>query len=252
MLRKMLQNAFLCILGIMVGCLALLWVVSVLLKGATQKFLVKFGPKKTVAVAIMALIFLPIATAHAGDTIARIEDGNLVKYQRVGIVARNVPKELTDEQAQQLVDGVGSPVEVSSTEYKNILGVPLVAKVTHFTVSLGKEGLGVERETNEFLDPRNVVSLVFLAVAVFLLGVIWIFERSKGTLFSVLFVLSMVCSFNLLVGRFMEATAFAVFTIVAMSTGGLLGLFLRRKEEKREREKASSDHVSETGHYHHA
>lgn len=223
----MLQNAFLCILGIMVGCLALLWVVSVLLKGATQKFLMKFGPKKTTVAAIMALIFLPIATAHAGETIVQIEDGNLVYYEKTKTkVIPNVPKGITAEQARQLVEEGVPAVKLSAEKGGYRFGLPITTIKTDTTVFF-RGGWTTEEVSNESLSVSSLFILTIMLIYCFYaeyLGNEAIFFIETG--FSILAVVAVL----------LWDTAFAqgVGELGILSfTCYFLGRYLHRRKEKR-------------------
>lgn len=156
----MLANVLLAILRIVVSCLALLFIVLALLKGAIQKFLVSFGLKKTVDVATMASMLLFVATAYAGDTITRIEGGNLVYDQKTGTVIRDVPEGLTAEQAEQLVSGTIPKVSLSSEKSGFFFGFPLTNIKTETTVSF-RSGWIVEGEGHESFSALYLLTNTF-------------------------------------------------------------------------------------------
>lgn len=205
-----------------------------------------------VSMVIAALALFAAVTAHAGETIVRIEDGDLVYYTRTKVIP-NVPKGITDaEQARQLVEGVIPSVDSSSTEHKDILGFPFVTKVAHSAVSFEKGEWRMEKDkyTDESLDLFSMAVFLFLIVFLFSGGFFCIPRVSWGSVVLTFFILTVAFIPTLIfAGDVKNGIGSILFTGITILAGGFLGGYLRNRKEKR---KASSGHVSAKGHYHHA
>lgn len=224
---EMIQRAFLTILGIMVGLLALLFVVLVLLKGAIQKLFVRFGPKKTAVVATMAVVLLSGVTAMAGDTIVQIKDGNLVYYEKTKEIPGLIPKGITAEQARQLADGAVPSVKFSTEETGFYLGLPITKIKTDTTVFFN--GRWIPEEVSE--ESLSVVYLSFLAVIL-----VYCFYAAYFDDRSMVFALAVALLFVACIvffedrGKLPEIGALAVLSFL----GGLLGRYLRIRRKKKQ------------------
>lgn len=223
---EMIQRAFLTILGIMVGLLALLFVVLVLIKGAIQKFLGKFSPKKTAVVATMALVLLSVATANAGEVV-KLEGNSLVYYQTTKEIP-NVPSGITAEQAQQLVDGVVPSVKLSADKAGFYFGLPIAETKTDTIISF-RGGWITEEVSNESLSVFSILVIAVLMLYVFIMA----YTDSRGVILFMVIVLTL----------FVSVAVFsldAAFTQVVGVLGTLsfisyfLGRYLRRRREKRQ------------------
>lgn len=175
---------------------------------------------------IVAVTVLFSVLIHAEDTIAKIEDGNLVYYQKTGNVVRDVPKGLTTEQAKQLVSGAIPKIPLLSQEIGFYFGFPLTDIKTETTVSF-RSGWIVSEEVHESFS----AAFLFMNISILLVGLYAAYVNELGVLLVAIFIILFVAIASVLSSDIESLQVIGALSFLFFS-GYFLGYCLRRRKER--------------------